>query len=339
MSVEAAERRIRYLDGWRGLAILSVLIGHFVTAKWLNLGRFGVELFFVLSGRLMAEILFEKNAPLTSFFPRRISRVYPALFVFCVVIFAASHLGAVETVTWPQFLAAVTFTANYARDFVGSAPAVDHIWSLCVEEHMYVLLGLLALWARRSSLPVMHVCFALALAAMVNGLVRTLMGGDYFEVYWKSDVRGASILLAVALYLAVRRNGPPRFLDFPLASPLLAALGLALSFDVVPDPVKYSLGTACVAFSLVLADRMPARLLAVLEHPLLIRAGLYSYSLYLWQQPFYKAGAHLADRLLLLPLAVLAALVSFYGVEQPARRFLNGLLARRRPSRPLASAA
>jgi peptidoglycan/LPS O-acetylase OafA/YrhL len=74
--------RLSALDGWRGLAILGVLFDHFVTKSGINLGRFGVELFFVLSGRLMAEILFVQKMPLNVFFLRRFSRVYPALFVF-----------------------------------------------------------------------------------------------------------------------------------------------------------------------------------------------------------------------------------------------------------------
>lgn len=50
--------RILYLDGVRGLAIVLLMVGHFLTTRGVNFGRLGVELFFVLSGRLMAEILF-----------------------------------------------------------------------------------------------------------------------------------------------------------------------------------------------------------------------------------------------------------------------------------------
>ncbi|PXA96481.1 acyltransferase [Caulobacter sp. D5] len=331
------ENRLQHLDGWRGLAILSVLVGHFVTTKWLNLGRFGVELFFVLSGRLMAEILFVKQVPLASFFPRRISRVYPALLVFCTIMFLAAPLLNGQGPDLKQYLSAITFTANYAQGLVGRSPALDHIWSLCVEEHMYVLLGLVALWSRSrdGEVPVATICFGLALAAMVNGLLQTLAGGGYNEVYWRSDVRGASILLAAAFYLKLREE-PTGLLASPWAALVLGALGLVFSFDKVPDPVKYSLGTACVALSLCLAHRLPAVLLNLLQHPILIRTGLYSYSLYLWQQPFYKAGHNAVSKLALLPIAIVVALVSFYLIEQPARRFLNGLLERRLKPAPAA---
>jgi|GEM_PF-3598329 peptidoglycan/LPS O-acetylase OafA/YrhL len=105
--------RIAYLDGWRGCAVLAVLIAHFGSTKGINLGRFGVELFFALSGRLMAEILFVRATPLSSFFPRRISRVYPALFVLASALLLTS--GANADPTFSQYLSAITFTANYAQ--------------------------------------------------------------------------------------------------------------------------------------------------------------------------------------------------------------------------------
>ncbi|TIU24619.1 MAG: acyltransferase, partial [Mesorhizobium sp.] len=74
--------RLAYLDGWRGLSIALVLIGHFFPVPGINLGVLGVEFFFVLSGRLMGEILFIERFPLKKFFKRRFSRIYPALLVF-----------------------------------------------------------------------------------------------------------------------------------------------------------------------------------------------------------------------------------------------------------------
>jgi peptidoglycan/LPS O-acetylase OafA/YrhL len=75
-------KRIDYLDGWRGLAILLVLVAHFLQLKWMDLGTMGVDVFFVLSGMLMANILFVKKVSLTIFYKRRISRVFPVFIIF-----------------------------------------------------------------------------------------------------------------------------------------------------------------------------------------------------------------------------------------------------------------
>ena len=56
-------KRIAYLDGWRGLAIGLVLIDHFSPVCGIALGRMGVDVFFVLSGMFMANILFVKRVP------------------------------------------------------------------------------------------------------------------------------------------------------------------------------------------------------------------------------------------------------------------------------------
>src|SRR3954464_3947024 len=73
--------RLRFLDGWRGIAIASVLVDHFAEPDYFNSGRAGVELFFVLSGRLMAQILFVGEPALANFYYRRFTRVWPTVTV------------------------------------------------------------------------------------------------------------------------------------------------------------------------------------------------------------------------------------------------------------------
>jgi len=77
-------KNIAYLDGWRGLAIISVLVAHFSgpsSVAWM--GGFGVALFFALSGFLMGRLLFIKRVALADFFARRFNRIIPTFFSFC----------------------------------------------------------------------------------------------------------------------------------------------------------------------------------------------------------------------------------------------------------------
>lgn len=319
-------QRIAYLDGWRGFAVLSVLFAHFVSTYQINLGRFGVELFFVLSGRLMAEILFVREVRLPRFFARRFSRVYPALLVFSIVMLAFAGVFA-DGPTPEQFLASITFTLNYAMTWIGRSPVTDHIWSLCIEEHMYVLLGIVAFVHRRKPLPLIPLFSLLAAVGISLGFLQTASGLDYYAVYWHTHVRGASLLLGVIAYLALSER-QPKALDWTWWPIVFGIAGVVLHSNRFADPIKYSLGTACLALSLVLMPRAPRFALQVLENPLLLRIGVWSYSLYIWQQPFSKlAGEHLA-RLGYLAIAVVAALLSFYLVEQPARKYLNRLVDR-----------
>lgn len=316
--------RLLFLDGWRGLAILAVFLGHYVGMPGLQVGRFGVELFFVLSGRLMATILFVERFPLPEFFQRRIARIWPALFVFVLAsaaIFGATGLLKVDLL---HIAAALTFTINYLGAPGMLLPIYDHVWSLCVEEWAYVLLGFLAFLTRRGSWDVKWTVATVAVACMVNGAIQTALGGSYYEVYWRTDVRMASILAGAAVYLHLRHRSVPGWL------PLVAgALGLALSTTPVPDVIKYSLGAVCLAVSVATLEWAPRWVRSVLEHPVLVRIGLWSFSLYLWQQPFYKLRGQFPT-LALLAAAIVFGLASFYLVEQPARRWINNIRKARR---------
>jgi peptidoglycan/LPS O-acetylase OafA/YrhL len=316
--------RIPYLDGWRGLAIIGVLTDHFLFSHPINPGRLGVELFFVLSGRLMAEILFERAAPLPAFFIRRAARIYPALAVFVLTIFAVAKLTGVFRIPFAALLSALTFTANYYSIYGSRVTVLDHIWSLCIEEHVYLLLGVVALLARRWGLHPFNAIVALAGLFIVNGMIRTWgFGADYYAVYWRTDVRGASILIGAATYLYFARPGLPAIFSAHRALPLLAgAAAILLNLQIVPDPIKYSLGTVCLAVCLCTLPSIRPAFLAVLETHWLGWIGMVSYAVYLWQQPFAQI-AEPVWRVVSLPLVLLCALVSFYLIEQPARAWLN----------------
>lgn len=316
--------RIKYLDGWRGCAVLFVIFAHFWGINGISLGRFGVELFFVLSGRLMAEILFDRELPVSTFYFRRFSRVYPALFVFATLVFASASWRLGDP-TLSQYLTAVSLTANYAQFFVGRSQVLDHVWSLCVEEHMYVLLGVLAVVHRRTGLPLIPTLSVLAAIGVSIGIWQTAIGWDYYAVYWRSDVRGASILMGAISYLAFSKRRDLAACP-PWVPVFFGLVALSLNINYVPDALTYSLGTACLAISLMLVPRSPKLVLYFLEAPILLRMGVWSYSVYLWQQPFAFAKGSVDHRILYLFAAMVVALASFYVVERPVRRVLNRAL-------------
>lgn len=323
-------RRLDHLDGWRGLSILLVLVGHFFGLRSYWIAPCGVECFFVLSGRLMADILFVERFPLGEFYKRRISRVYPGMVVFALGTFLL--VRGTELAFKPAALAtALSFTLNYAIVQTHRVPAIENLWSLCIEEHGYLLLGALAFLARRRRVRPGWVLLGLGGLSMLDSVASSLAGQDYFTVYWRSDAHLGSIFVAAGARLLLRERKAPAWL-----SPLALALGIAL-LALTPYWVRYSLGTSVLAAGIATLDQAPAATKRLLAFAPLRLAGLWSYSLYLYQQPWFQASRAAAldpaqARGLPVPVALAGAcacgIASFYLVEQPARRWIN---ARWRP--------
>jgi peptidoglycan/LPS O-acetylase OafA/YrhL len=312
---------IPYLDGWRGLAIFCLLVGHFFPVPGINLGALGVNLFFVLSGLLMARILFVRPVPIGQFYRRRIARVFPSVYVF-IPVAAAVLLALGKDIDWGQIAAAATFTNNYFSDT--SVMPFGHIWSLCVEEHSYVILSLVALghragwWRGRT----------------VVGLLALLSAGIALY-YWQAypDTRLSALRLHTevsafgifaAAWLLLRLDGmAPRRLPLP-AFAALALVGAGAHWWSVPLPVTVVLGVGAFALAVNVLHAAPRLVHAALSVAPLRQLGQMSFSLYLWQQPFYlQVRHHGMHPVLGVALALGVGAASYYLVEKPARRWLN----------------
>ncbi|MEQ9315550.1 MAG: acyltransferase [Henriciella sp.] len=312
--------RLHVLDGWRGCAILLLLVGHFLHPAWMNTGRAGVEFFFVLSGRLMGEILFVHGAELRGWAHRRVARLVPALWVFLAIVAIAGVSGPGLSVSAGEIAAAAGFYINYSHG-LSAIPQLQHIWSLCVEAHCYLLLAAVAWLMRDKSIrQIGLVLIALALVMMAWGAFQfVLLERGYHDVYWRSDVRGASIIIASGVYLLARDFRSPWIFAFAVP------LGFALQAEAVPDVIKYTLGTGALALAVATAPTAHRIVRSALSLKALSWFGLTSYSVYIWQQPFAHSGMHWTLGIL---LALACGAVSYYVVETPLRRAYMAALSR-----------
>lgn len=314
-----AERsdHLPYLDGWRGCAVLGVLIGHFLFDLGIKtLAIFGVELFFVLSGRLMADILFFRRMALPTFLFRRFSRIYPALLVYVIaetivfrIVYNPSGLFAAGL--------ALTFLINYGIYFGHPVSWLNHIWSLCVEEHAYLALGLLRAALKRMDL-VLAAIIVIGTLSLANKLTEpAFLGGGRQWYNFRTDASICLIFLSAAARVLLKDRDAPawvpaaallvacvtRFLPGPLPSLLISPLALMLAVNTL--------------------DSAPATLRRVLSWGPLRQIGLWSFSLYLWQQPGFTYRIEGVPLWIVLPPSLALGLASYYLVERPARRWLN----------------
>ena len=148
--------RLPGLDLLRAIAIVWVMLFHsFLVGglgpDWAWLSRFGwagVDIFFVLSGFLIGTPLLRtlqrgEPLPFAAFYERRAWRILPAFaVVLAVYVLVPSMREAPGLQPWWQF---ATFTMNLLVDYNRNA-AFSHAWSLCVEEHFYLVFPVAA-WA------------------------------------------------------------------------------------------------------------------------------------------------------------------------------------------------
>jgi peptidoglycan/LPS O-acetylase OafA/YrhL len=314
------------LDGWRGIAILLLLIGHFLPVPGIKLGTLGVNLFFVLSGLLMTQLLFVRRTGLARFYWRRLSRIVPAHLTFIVVLLMA-WLASGRSVSISETLAALFFVNNYISPPPGQAMMpFGHVWSLSVEEHSYVVLSLLALAARRRWIAPALGLATLALASAACGVfINITRAGDPtlpFTSWLHTEVAAFGIVASGCMCMLLRRPG--RWRCTPSLVPLLLLAGFAAHWWSVPLAVQTVVGTGLLALAVNLLPCAPAWLQAMLSWSPLRWLGTCSFSLYLWQQPFYLWTRNEGGSVgLALIGAIAAGLASYYLIERPARRYLN----------------
>lgn len=323
---------IPHLDGWRGVAIGLLLFGHFLPVPGIDLGLVAVNLFFVLSGLLMARVLFLQAVPIRTFYQRRISRIIPGVFAYLAIL-AMVRLAIGSEVVWQEMAAAATFLTNYFGGPLGhTVMPLSHIWSLSVEEHSYILLSLIAIAARRKLLGAQASMFVVTMVCALVGLYYWRhFSGQYLEfVLWRhSEVAAYGIVASASLFLYFQRRSA---LKVPaLAVPALVMLGLCMHWWFVPLPARTIVGVGAFALAVNLIDAAPRWALWILSVRPLRQLGVWSFSIYLWQQPFHSmVGKGEMSPLAGLIFAMACGLGSFYLIEQPARRYLNARSKSRR---------
>lgn len=171
--------RLPGLDLLRAIAIVWVMLFHSLVVggldpgfAWLSrYGWAGVDIFFVLSGFLIGtQVLrpLQRGEPLSfgGFYARRAWRILPAFaVVLALYVWLPMLREAPGLQPWWQF---ATFTLNLLIDY-NQNQAFSHAWSLCVEEHFYLVFPLLAWWLTRrpSTLKFVGVCAAVLVLGIV----------------------------------------------------------------------------------------------------------------------------------------------------------------------------
>ena len=321
MNIE--QRRIPQLDAVRGLAIL-VVMAHNVSLKypvlhseqWLRNGWMGVDLFFALSGFLIAGLLLDTKASknyFKNFYVRRCLRIWPLyyallffMFVIVRVISPSEYSEVVRTASpWWAF---PLFLQNFLLPIsTNAAGPLAVTWSLAIEEQFYLVCAPLVRFCSFGSLgriAIAEIC--------ISPAVRYFLALHHVDVYTNVFCRLDALMAGTLLALLVRsvnfepsRWCSPAWISFVVAAPLAL---VAESFGA--RWITFTFTALASAAFIYLAMFSPQRWLqTLLASRFLIYTGIISYGLYLLHKiPFGVVQVlHLDRRYSWLPLPFILA--------------------------------
>jgi peptidoglycan/LPS O-acetylase OafA/YrhL len=331
------------IDGLRALAVISVILFHNGIPGF-DGGYVGVDVFFVISGYLITQLLEESRDEsarhqLATFYVRRMRRILPALLATCLVtaIVAVALFTPDELVNVGKSLAATpVLLSNVATWTRGDyfAPGVrqlplSHLWSISVEEQFYLIYPLLLIAITRYRLPYRR----LTLVVFASVSLALCVWASHYKTeanYVFAPTRAWELLLGGMLAI----GGVRRIWNRIAAEGLSVAslLGIAIVVHLYTPATPYP-GTAailpCMATAVLLATGngpRPALVNRMLSWPPLVFIGLISYSLYLWHQPllvfvnyYYIAPLTPGATAVLLAATLLVAIASWRFIERPVR--------------------
>jgi len=350
----ASELR-RDIEGLRAVAVGVVVLYH---AHFLGLrgGFIGVDVFFVVSGFLITSLLLREHTTsgrisLARFYGRRVRRLLPAS---CLVIVGTVVAGNIwleplrlrdlgtDAIASGGFVANIVF-AQRGTDYLQSAlppSALQHYWSLAVEEQFYVvwpaLLALL-MWrgvgARSRAAAGIAIISAASLAVCV-WQTSASQPWAFFGLHARAWELGAGALLAIAwpriTASSATVRGAAGWLGLGVVIAACFVIDEAMAFPglIALAPV---LGTVLV---LAAGDEARTGPVVILRNPIMQWIGARSYSIYLWHWPALIIGEAALDgplstseRIALIALSVIGADLSYRLVENPVRH--SPVLARR----------
>lgn len=351
--------RIVELDGIRGIAIFLVLLSHlvpffelhgiplwqkFVLRTW-SAGWVGVDVFFVLSGYLITNILVggvNKPEFWRKFYIRRALRIMPAFsFAFALALVLTPAASPTTIFLYSAFLGNWTILGKQIE-------LIGPVWSLAIEEQFYFVWPQIV--ARLSRKQLLRTAIGIAALSEILRLVFFLCHIDGWVSYNVTFTRLDGLAVGAALALAtldervisfLKRHGMRVAL---IAAGFFAAGFVALGLSYFPWDQRAQLlaiPAVCVLTAmgifLVLIEELPARLKKLLSNRFLAYLGLRSYGIYLIHTFVFEGMKLFLVRDLHLPAehgfgmgmliaasaiaaSVIIAELSWRIVEQPAQR-------------------
>ena len=345
------------LDGLRGIAIIMVVIFHnFNFTNYFFFGWLGVDLFFVLSGLLITEILIKTSGKpgfLRNFYLRRILRIFPLYYlilIICIIIlplFPAlrDNLKYYTDHQWWYWLLIENWL--YIVHPPEKYNLLLHLWSIAVEEQFYIIWPFAILFIKNRKILLALVVTLLAGIMLTRSLlwITNTEGLQYFNLYIFTRIDGICLGCALALLRTIN----PDFLKNNTAILVIFFAALNFIFFFINRRSDFTFPyypfigytTFAILFTILVNECIvndTGWIASIFKIPPLKFFGRISYGLYLIHWPVYKfsndkfilllkqfnlSGDNLIRIISAVLATILAIILSVFSYYYFEKRFLN----------------
>ena len=337
------------LTGIRALAVYIVILFH-SDIPMFSSGYIGVDLFFVLSGFLVCNVLvdeYEKNGKLTlpKFYARRMRRLLPAMgaMVLSVSLFYVLLQNTAERIKFiPSARSAFLYFANWnsiieSADYFSPEAKTNpfgHLWSLAIEEQFYLFFPIfLALTYKIAKRFGKRLLIAIPLCLLFASLfLQVLLSSNVARSYYGTDTKIYQLLAGATLAIWLR----DRKVVFKISSRFINGLGILASFGFVLLATRFSAQLSASQTGIIatvlgvlmifsIENQRNGALSRLFSFRPFVYLGNISYATYLWHWPIIIVLLQLFDigpivlTVCTIGLSTIFASASFHMLEMPIR--------------------
>lgn len=326
------------IDGLRALAVVPVVLYHAGVGA-VSGGYVGVDVFFVISGFLITQILVREmeqgRYSILKFYQRRARRIFPALSVVVISTLIAGYLFLTPrdfVDVAKSGIAISIFASNFyfmkSVDYFSVGTAITpllHTWSLAVEEQFYIVFPpiLYLLMKRRQWLvPALLFCSAASLVLAML-LIPTKPMLAFYMLPMRAWELSLGSLVAIGVVGAPTTTRKAEIASLCGFAMIVAPMLLYTSATPFPGLAAVP---PCLGAALIIWSNGMGRIAKLLSLSPFLLVGQASYSLYLWHLPVLEFAHYLvagplplSTALALCAVSLLLALASLKWVERPFR--------------------
>lgn len=347
--------RIPSLDGLRAISILMVVFGHAFHIGNLDVANLGVRVFFIISAYLIVGILLrdvqKQRFSIKTFYFKRFSRTFPAFYIYLLIVYFL--LQFLDFFEWEKFWRAPVYLEDYHSRSLWNEKQwfVGHSWSLAVEEQFYIVIALIFALFNKKVLSHKQVTYFFIFIVFIVPVIRVsylyfpfipnvLAGSIHrsFETVADSLAIGGIIAmlpiqqLSESKYFSYFKNKIGLLILLILFCQLLnssfvvSQLGLKIRY--LYNLMGLTIINCSIGLILLIVIQFPSATLfsRLLNRPFMITIGLWSYSIYLWQQVWlYSWDFPLVYKLVGI---LICSVVSYYFIEVKFLSWRDALLKR-----------